>query len=382
MSQVASEARNRGEGGGDLHLESLTKEFGSFTAVDAIDLVVPQGHFFALLGPSGCGKTTTLRMVAGLETPTGGRIMLGDREFTYEKPYRRPVNTVFQNYALFPHLDIFENVAFGLRRRKVKDVRQRVDEMLKLVELESQSKKMPAQLSGGQQQRVALARALVFGPRVLLMDEPLGALDKVLREQLQDEIRRLHRELGITVVFVTHDQDEALALSDRIALLRKGSIVQVGTPSELYDKPSCRYTAEFVGASNIFNGAVRDGQFREERTGATLRLPDDARSDCRSILVRPEHLGVARRSDQVGPEHDRITATVEDCVYLGSSRTVHARTADGLVLTSRTSIPRDPDSMEPGARVELYWSVEDVRVLGPDPNRDPSPVDELQRAGS
>ena len=379
MDQTTTEAT-----GASIRIADISKRYGSEDVLDKVRLDIDGGEFLTLLGASGSGKSTLLNIVAGFTKPSHGNVEIDGHDLTRVPPHKRDLGMVFQNYALFPHLTVAANVAFPLKRRKVSraQIKGKVDDALELVRLAELGDRKPDQLSGGQQQRVALARALVFGPRVLLMDEPLGALDKVLREQLQDEIRRLHRELGITVVFVTHDQDEALALSDRIALLRKGSIVQVGTPSELYDKPSCRYTAEFVGASNIFNGAVRDGQFREERTGATLRLPDDARSDCRSILVRPEHLGVARRSDQVGPEHDRITATVEDCVYLGSSRTVHARTADGLVLTSRTSIPRDPDSMEPGARVELYWSVEDVRVLGPDPNRDPSPVDELQRAGS
>ncbi len=379
MDQTTTEAT-----GASIRIADISKRYGSEDVLDKVRLDIDGGEFLTLLGASGSGKSTLLNIVAGFTKPSHGNVEIDGHDLTRVPPHKRDLGMVFQNYALFPHLTVAANVAFPLKRRKVSraQIKGKVDDALELVRLAELGDRKPDQLSGGQQQRVALARALVFGPRVLLMDEPLGALDKVLREQLQDEIRRLHRELGITVVFVTHDQDEALALSDRIALLRKGSIVQVGTPSELYDKPSCRYTAEFVGASNIFNGAVRDGQFREERTGATLRLPDDARSDCRSILVRPEHLGVARRSDQVGPEHDRITATVEDCVYLGSSRTVHARTADGLVLTSRTSIPRDPDSMEPGARVELYWSVEDVRVLGPDPNRDPSPVDELQRASS
>ena len=370
--------------GASIRIAEISKRYGSEDVLDKVRLDIDSGEFLTLLGASGSGKSTLLNIVAGFTKPSHGSVEIDGHDLTRVPPHKRDLGMVFQNYALFPHLTVAANVAFPLKRHKVprSQIKGKVEDALALVRLTELGDRKPDQLSGGQQQRVALARALVFGPRVLLMDEPLGALDKVLREQLQDEIRRLHRELGITVVFVTHDQDEALALSDRIALLRKGSIVQVGTPSELYDKPSCQYTAEFVGASNIFNGSVRDGGFREERTGAFLRLPGGARSDCTSILVRPEHLSVASRSDQVDPGHDRITATVEDCVYLGSSRTVHARTADGIVLTSRTGIPRNPDSMEPGARVELYWSVEDVRVLGPDPHQTPSPVDELQRTHS
>lgn len=368
--------------GASIRVDEISKRYGHEDVLDKVSLDIDGGEFLTLLGASGSGKSTLLNIVAGFTKPSHGNVKIDGRDLTGVPPHKRDLGMVFQNYALFPHLTVAANVAFPLKRHKVPraQIRDKVHEALALVRLTELGERKPDQLSGGQQQRVALARALVFGPRVLLMDEPLGALDKVLREQLQDEIRRLHRELGITVVFVTHDQDEALALSDRIALLRKGSIVQVGTPSELYDRPSCRYTAEFVGASNIFSGSVRDGGFREEHSDATLRLPAESRSDCTSILVRPEHLILANQGEPIDPGYDRVSAIVEDCVYLGSSRTVHARTPDGIALESRTSIPRHSDAVVPGARIEFYWDVEDVRALGPDPHPTDSPVDEVQEA--
>ena len=256
MSQVAEAPAGSDEGSSydGLRMRGLTKEFANFTAVKALDLDVPSGSFFALLGPSGCGKTTTLRMVAGLETPTSGTIELSGKDITWEKPYRRPVNTVFQNYALFPHLDIFENVAFGLRRRKSTDVDQQVRDMLELVELESQVRKRPTQLSGGQQQRVALARALINRPEVLLLDEPLGALDLKLRRSMQIEIKRIQTEVGLTFVHVTHDQEEAMTMADTIAVMNRGVIEQMGVPAELYDNPQTTFVANFLGQSNLIEG--------------------------------------------------------------------------------------------------------------------------------
>jgi len=241
---------------GGLELRELTKEFGAFTAVDRLDLDVPSGSFFALLGPSGCGKTTTLRMVAGLETPTSGTIRLGGKDISYEKPYRRPVNTVFQNYALFPHLDIFENVAFGPRRRRADGVDAEVHRMLELVELTSQTRKRPAQLSGGQQQRVALARALINKPELLLLDEPLGALDLKLRRQMQIELKRIQTEVGITFIHVTHDQEEAMTMADTIAVMNAGVIEQMGAPDELYENPRTTFVANFLGQSNLIEGTI------------------------------------------------------------------------------------------------------------------------------
>ena len=259
MSQVAETSAPRGRAIASydgLRLRNLTKSFGAFTAVDDLDLDVPRGSFFALLGPSGCGKTTTLRMVAGLETPTSGTITLAGQDITYAKPYQRPVNTVFQSYALFPHLDIYENVAFGLRRRKSKDVDTQVKEMLELVELEAQARKRPAQLSGGQQQRVALARALINKPEVLLLDEPLGALDLKLRRAMQIELKRIQTEVGLTFVHVTHDQEEAMTMADTVAVMNAGVIEQMGAPTELYENPRTTFVANFLGQSNLIEGRI------------------------------------------------------------------------------------------------------------------------------
>src|ERR671912_502455 len=244
------------EASGDLQLDGVTKKFGDFTAVDGIDLRVPRGSFFALLGPSGCGKTTTLRMVAGLEQPTAGRVMIGDTDLTGSRPYERPVNTVFQSYALFPHLTIRDNVAFGPKRRKAADAAERTDDALELVQMSSFAARKPAQLSGGQQQRVALARALVNHPEVLLLDEPLGALDLKLRKEMQLYLKNLQHEVGITFIYVTHDQEEALTMSDRIAVMNEGRVQQVADPPTLYERPKNRFVADFIGQTNVFSGTV------------------------------------------------------------------------------------------------------------------------------
>jgi spermidine/putrescine transport system ATP-binding protein len=242
----------------DLHLVNVTKNFGSFTAVDDLTLTIPAGKFFALLGPSGCGKTTTLRMVAGLEQPTVGQILLGDKDITTLRPYNRNINTVFQSYALFPHLDIYENIAFGLRRKKVKEaeLKERVDAVLTLVELEHLARRKPNQLSGGQQQRVAVARALVNRPDVLLLDEPLGALDLKLRRQMQMELKRIQSEVGTTFVHVTHDQEEAMTMADTIAIMNQGIIEQMGAPEEMYELPKTAFVANFLGQSNLVEGRI------------------------------------------------------------------------------------------------------------------------------
>src|SRR4249919_91777 len=245
-----------GQTGADLHLAGLTKRFGTFSAVDDVSLTVPQGSFFALVGPSGCGKTTTLRMIAGLEYPTAGRIKIGDDDITDIKPYKRPVNTVFQSYALFPHLDIFENVAFGLRRRKSSSVDSSVKEALELVQLSHLARRKPGQLSGGQQQRIALARAIVNRPALLLLDEPLGALDLKLRRQMQLELKRIQTEVGITFVHVMHDQEEAMTMADTIAVMNEGRIEQMGEPTALYESPETTFVANFLGQSNLLKAEV------------------------------------------------------------------------------------------------------------------------------
>ena len=243
---------------GEVRLVSLTKRFGDFVAVNEIDLDIPPGGFFSLLGPSGCGKTTTLRMIGGFEQPTSGQVLLDGRDMAGTPPSKRPVNTVFQSYALFPHLRVFDNVAFGLRRQRVPraEVRQRVGEVLELVQLGSLAGRKPGQLSGGQQQRVALARALVVKPAVLLLDEPLGALDAKLRRELQIELKQLQNEVGITFAYVTHDQEEALTMSDRIAVLNQGRVEQAASPRELYEEPANAFVADFLGVSNLMDAVV------------------------------------------------------------------------------------------------------------------------------
>ena len=280
---------------GDLVLTGVTKRYAEATAVDALDLTVPQGAFFALLGPSGCGKTTTLRMVAGLESPTEGRVMLGEEDITHVKPYKRPVNTVFQNYALFPHLTVADNIAFGLRRRGRKDTADSVREMLALVELEDFGGRRPSQLSGGQQQRVALARALINRPQVLLLDEPLGALDLKLRRSMQLQLKQIQTEVGLTFVHVTHDQEEAMTMADTVAVMNRGVIEQMGPPEELYEKPRTTFVANFLGQSNLVRGRVVEHAGSDLLTldlhGAKVRAPRpaDGKLDGDVLLgVRPE----------------------------------------------------------------------------------------------
>ena len=298
----------------EIRLVGLTKRFGEVRAVDGIDLEIRAGEFFSLLGPSGCGKTTTLRMIGGFELPTGGRIELRGVDVTNEPPDKRPVNMVFQNYALFPHLDVGENIAFGLRRTKAPeaDIRRRVDDAFALVGLHGYQKRKPNQLSGGQQQRVALARALVNRPQVLLLDEPLGALDLKLRKRLQLELKRIQGEVGITFVYVTHDQEEALTMSDRIAVMHGGRVEQLGTPEDLYDRPTTRFVADFIGTTNLLTGAVESA----DQHGSLVRLtggdasssPAEAwsqggRSSCRSVRSRSR--SDARTAPHLAREVDR-----------------------------------------------------------------------------
>src|SRR4051812_17806025 len=288
----------------DIRLDRVTKRFSEVTAVDDLSLDIQRGEFFSMLGPSGCGKTTTLRMIAGFEDVTAGTIWLGERDVTNTPPYGRDVNTVFQNYALFPHLNVFENVAFGLRRRKLADeeVKRKVGEFLELVELPGYERRKPSQLSGGQQQRVALARALINHPRVLLLDEPLGALDLKLRKQMQLELKRIQTEVGITFVYVTHDQDEAMTMSDRIAVMRAGRIEQLGSAEALYERPATPFVAGFLGVSNLLDGrvvAAHGGVLEIELAdGRRIRAASPSETaaigDSVSAGVRPEKLRIAR----------------------------------------------------------------------------------------
>lgn len=351
--------------GAPVLIEGVRKAFGKITVLSDVNLDINAGEFLTLLGASGSGKSTLLNIVAGFLKADSGGVAVDGVDLTRLPPHKRGLGMVFQHYALFPHMNVSENVAFPLKRQGVpkNQIGTRVTEALDVVELSDLGDRKPLELSGGQQQRVALARAIVFRPRVLLMDEPLSALDKKLREQLQLEIRRLHQELGITVIFVTHDQGEALAMSDRIALLRRGDIVQVGTPTELYDRPNSRYSAEFVGVSNIFNGYVDNGQFHDTAHNIQYRLPDGTTDDSTCVMIRPERLMIAPFDHDVPDGLDRIPAQVEDAVYMGSDRTVLVRTQAGERLEARTDVPRDTDGITPGVKVNVFWRTEDLRPL-------------------
>ena len=348
-------------GSGDLRLVNVTKRFGAFTAVDDLTLTIPQGSFFALLGASGCGKTTTLRMVSGLEEPTAGQVLLGDQDITKARPYKRPVNTVFQNYALFPHLNIFDNVAFGLRRRGIKQVDKQVQDMLNLVELGALGGRKPAQLSGGQQQRVALARALINQPQVLLLDEPLGALDLKLRRQMQIELKRIQTEVGLTFVHVTHDQEEAMTMADTIAVMNAGRVEQMGSPTELYENPRTTFVANFLGQSNLISGTVtgRDGDSVSVATadGTRLTLPAarcSATNDAIIIGVRPEKMAIHRDASAVPAARNVLTGgVVSDTSFIGVSTQYLVRIAGTevgvFVQNDGAEIHR------PGSEVVLSW---------------------------
>jgi len=371
MSKVAEESlTDSREGGAGLELRSLTKEFVNFTAVKSLDLDIPSGAFFALLGPSGCGKTTTLRMVAGLENPTSGTITLGGKDITHAKPYQRPVNTVFQNYALFPHLDIFENVAFGLRRRKASGVEESVKEMLDLVELTSQARKKPTQLSGGQQQRVALARALINQPQVLLLDEPLGALDLKLRRSMQIELKRIQTEVGLTFVHVTHDQEEAMTMADTIAVMNGGVIEQMGAPEELYENPRTTFVANFLGQSNLIEGQVKSSSgdlVTVDMHGVDVSIPSDrahADSDQGWVGIRPEKVLIGEEGEALDAPGNTIPGgVVTDVSFVGVSTQYLVRMPWGQELqvfeqnTGRRRIFRTGD------KVELSWRPEYAFLL-------------------
>jgi spermidine/putrescine transport system ATP-binding protein len=354
----------------DLVLTSLTKRFGSFTAVDDLNLTVPEGSFFALLGPSGCGKTTTLRMVAGLEEPTSGEIRLGEQDITRLRPYKRPVNTVFQSYALFPHLTIFENVAFGLRRRGAGNIKQQVQEMLELVELEQYAKRKPAQLSGGQQQRVALARALINHPQVLLLDEPLGALDLKLRRQMQIELKRIQTEVGITFVHVTHDQEEAMTMADTIAVMNAGLIEQMGSPSDLYENPATTFAANFLGQSNLVAGRVLERNAETvllDVQGSKLIAPAArARKTQHDVWVgvRPEKVFLAHTESETDDASNVIRgAVVTDVSFVGVSTQYLAKLPWGQELMVFEQNTGAREWFRAGDRVDLHWMPDHTFLL-------------------
>jgi spermidine/putrescine transport system ATP-binding protein len=355
-----------------VELERVTKRFGDVVAVDGVDLELGGGEFFTLLGPSGCGKTTTLRMVAGFERPTAGRIRIEGADVADLPPHRRPTNTVFQSYALFPHLDVEDNVAYGLKRKKVAkgEVRERVAAELERVGLVAEAKRRPAQLSGGQQQRVALARALVNLPKVLLLDEPLGALDLKLRKGLQVELKRIQREVGITFVYVTHDQEEALTMSDRIAVMNRGRVEQVATPEQVYERPATTFVAGFIGVSNLMPAVVAGpGEVRLDH-GPAIAVPSDGLAPgqrCHAV-VRPEKLRIELPEAGVGSANGapRVEGTVESSLYLGTSTQVVVDLGDGVRMTVLVPNAGEEDRQRlpgGGARVALSWDPQHMHLV-------------------
>jgi spermidine/putrescine transport system ATP-binding protein len=360
-----------------IELSAVTKEFHSrgevVTAVREMDLQIREGEFFSLLGPSGCGKTTTMRMIAGFEEPTTGTVSLHGKDVTADPPNKRDVNMVFQSYALFPHMDVFENVAFGLRRRQVpkNEITSKVGEMLEIVDLAGREKRRPRELSGGQQQRVALARALVNRPRALLLDEPLGALDLKLRQAMQVELKRIQREVGITFVYVTHDQNEALTMSDRIAVMNDGVIEQLGSPRNIYEHPATRFVAGFIGTSNLLSGMatkVTDTEAviavsQDERIVVPLRERTVSEGERLELTVRPEKiaLSTARPADA----DCALRGTVSEVVYLGTSTNFAVATSTGadMVVFQQNSASAD-DVAARGDNVWLSWESEHSYLIG------------------
>jgi spermidine/putrescine transport system ATP-binding protein len=358
---------------GEIELSELTKLFAEVTAVGGIDLQIPGGEFFSLLGPSGCGKTTTLRMIAGFEQPTSGQILLDGTDVAYTPPHQRNVNTVFQNYALFPHLNVFDNIAFGLRRAKrpKKEIKERVGRALELVQLPGYERRKSSQLSGGQQQRVALARALVLNPAVLLLDEPLGALDAKLRKALEIELKSLQQEVGITFLYVTHDQEEALTMSDRLAVMNGGRIEQVGAPQDVYEDPETVFVADFLGVSNLMDATARGaadgycrvavGRFELEAGGGSSDVVGPAK-----LVIRPERVELEPHEADSGP--NCLPGMVERVVYVGSAVQVLVRVPTGEVLQALVTNTGRKLPFEQGTPVQLHLPVDALRAL-PVPER-------------
>ncbi len=356
-----------------VELRGVTKRFANLVAVDDLSLAVPEGDFFTLLGPSGCGKTTTLRMVAGFEEETTGRVLIDGEDVAGVPPYKRPTNTVFQSYALFPHLSVKDNVAFGLKRKQVDraEISRRVEMELERVGLAREGNRRPAQLSGGQQQRVALARALVNLPKVLLLDEPLGALDLKLRKGLQVQLKQIQRDVGITFLYVTHDQEEALTMSDRIAVMNQGRIEQVADPEQVYDKPATTFVAGFIGVSNLMPGVVKSSGANGEvqlDSGVAVRADVDgfAAGDRCNAVVRPEKLWITAEGEKVDGKLPSVEGLVESSLYLGTSTQMLVRLPDEVVMTvlcpnsdeeERRRLPGG------GAKVKLSWAPEHMHLV-------------------
>ena len=356
-----------------IRLDQVRKQYGSFVAVDNADFSIPRGQFFAMLGPSGCGKTTTLKMIAGFEQPTSGRVMLEGVDVSSVPPYKRNVNTVFQQYALFPHMTVADNIAFGPRSKKLDEaeIKKRVGDMLDVVRLSEFANRRPAQLSGGQQQRVALARALVNYPSALLLDEPLAALDLKLREAMQIELKRIQREVEITFVFVTHDQGEALTMSDRIAVMSQGIVEQIGSPTDIYKRPQSLFVAGFIGDANLLPAVVGQG----DSSGAALEFWGGGRTSVRAdrvnsdvaltageqvtVMLRPEHLHVSASQSH----DDALQATVTDIVFQGPSVRVVARLSNGTEVTAIVAGDSDLPFLRPDTTVWLSWHADSPFVL-------------------
>ena len=347
----------------DVRLEKVVKRFDDMVAVDGITVEIPRGAFFAMLGPSGCGKTTTLRMIGGFEEPTEGHIYLGDQDVVGLPPYKRDVNTVFQSYALFPHMSIEDNIGFGLERKGVAkgELKGRVAEMIELVGLAGFAKRKPRQLSGGQQQRVALGRALVNHPRVLLLDEPLGALDLKLRKQMQLELKRIQHEVGITFVHVTHDQEEAMTMADTIAVMNQGRVEQLGRPEELYERPATAFVAGFLGASNLLPGTIEGTGAIRLVDGTVVRAQVNGRAGPVAAGVRPEKITIG-----AGGGANELPGTVAETAYIGVATQVVVRTAAGTVHVFSQNIDAGGRVPAPGTTVVLSWAPESTFVVDRD----------------
>lgn len=347
-----------------IRLTDVDKSFDDERVVKKLNLDVEEGEFLTMLGPSGCGKTTTLRMIAGFEVPTSGQIFLEGEDVDDKKPNERNVNTVFQNYALFPHMNVFDNIAFGLVEKKVKkdEIRRRVEEMIKLVQLDGMEKRMPAQMSGGQKQRVAIARALVNRPKVLLLDEPLGALDLKLRKQMQGELKALQRRLGITFIYVTHDQEEALTMSDRIAVMNRGRLEQVGTPEEVYNHPETKFVADFIGESNIIEGYIENMtddsiEVTMESGKAVIRETGYRMEEMVYLCIRPENLKIS-----TGPKEGfRFRGQVREHIFIGSTNKTMIEMPNGQMLKSVT--PAEDELIPVGTAVNVFWNPGKVVVM-------------------
>ncbi len=358
-----------------VELRSVSKRFGDFVAVDRVDLSIRAGEFLTLLGPSGCGKTTLLRMISGFEQPTEGAVFLAGQDVTRLPPFRRDVNQVFQSYALFPHLSVWDNVAFGLKMKRVAagEMRRRVQQAMEMVSLAGFEQRMPHELSGGQKQRVALARALVCEPKVLLLDEPLAALDAKLRRAMQVELKRLQSRLGITFVFVTHDQEEALVMSDRIAVINRGRIEQIGTVSDVYHRPQSSFVADFLGSANLLELCVEldDGVFArlKHASGAQLSIPSQSFETGASVLacIRPEKIHVS--AERVEAEN-MIEASVGEAIFRGATNQLQLQTTGGLELTALVAC-REPSAESFGAGERVFCRIDpmDVVVLNAEGSR-------------